>query len=73
MKYTAEIIIKEDIENVHKTLLPELNEGKRDRSDFNVHKTKEILKIEVNAADAVALRATLNNITKLLEVYEKIK
>ena len=73
MKYTADIIIKEDIEKVFKTLMPEMKEAKRDRSEFTIHKSKDELRIEVKATDSVALRATLNNITKLLSVYEKVK
>lgn len=72
MRYTAEIIATGDSSMLYDSLLPEVKEAKRDRSEFNIHKIKEGVKIKVSAADSVALRATLNNITKLLEVYEKI-
>lgn len=75
MDYTCELIINldsKDVEQFYKSLLPELENGERDRCDFTIHKLKDKIKININAKDSVALRATLNNITKLFTVYEKI-
>ena len=74
MDYTCELIINLDckeVEHFYKSLLPELENGERDRCEFSVHKLKDKIKINIKAKDSVALRATLNSITALLSVYEK--
>ena len=58
-------------EKIFKAFQPEIS--KRDRSGFSIVKEKDHLKFLVEAKDSVALRATLNSITKLLTVYEKVK
>jgi len=78
MHYQAEIIINDgaggikDLEKLYSALLPEIAQSSRDRSEFSVHKSKKQVKIVIKAKDSVALRATMNNITKLLTVYEKV-
>ncbi|MFH1439968.1 MAG: KEOPS complex subunit Pcc1 [Candidatus Woesearchaeota archaeon] len=80
MDYKGEIIINfgrmsdknKEAENLYQALFPELNQEKRDRSELFVDKLKDKIRICIVAADSVALRASLNNITKLLTVYEKM-
>jgi len=45
----------------------------KERSNFSVKKAKGRVIFEVKARDAVAFRATVNMITQLLAVYEKMK
>jgi tRNA threonylcarbamoyladenosine modification (KEOPS) complex Pcc1 subunit len=72
MNYTGQIIVeKGDVDKLYKALIPETMNTKMDRSEFTVQKKGGKLKIDIKAQDSVALRATLNNITKLLTVYEK--
>lgn len=71
MRYRAEIKINGDAEKIIECFEPELS--KKDRSSFDIKKQKDHVLIEVEASDSVALRATLNAITKLLTVYENIE
>ena len=72
MKILANIIVHDkNPEDLYKIFQPEISE--KDRSGFGIIKEKDCLKFEVKAEDSVALRATLNSITKLLTVYEKVK
>jgi len=70
MKYKSEIKVYGDIDKIIKSFEPET--GKKDRSKFSIKKEKDYVLFEIEATDSVALRATLNRITKLLTVYEKI-
>jgi tRNA threonylcarbamoyladenosine modification (KEOPS) complex Pcc1 subunit len=69
MRYHAEITANND-----KKLLKcfETEQGKEDRSKFEIKEEAKKIKFMIEAEDSVALRATLNSITKLLTVYEKI-
>ena len=71
MKYSSEIKVTGDIDKIIKCFEPEV--GKKDRSSFNIKKEKNHALIEIDASDSVALRATLNSITKLLTVYENME
>jgi len=71
MDYTAEIIIREDPDNIHKCLLPEIMN--RDRSTIKITKEKDVLKVLIEAKDAVAFRATMNHLTQTIAVYSKSK
>lgn len=72
MKISADITVYDRRpENILAVFRPEIS--KKDRSGFDVVKGKGCLKFLVEAGDSVALRATLNSITKLLTVYEKAK
>mgnify|MGYP002639910268 CR=1 FL=1 len=72
MDYTGQLIVeKGDVDKLFNALIPETMNSKKDRSEFTVEKANGKLKINIKAQDSVALRATLNNITKLLTVYEK--
>jgi tRNA threonylcarbamoyladenosine modification (KEOPS) complex Pcc1 subunit len=72
MNYSAEIRIKEEPDKVYYYLLPE-TESKRDRSNFTLKKGDKEVIIDVQAKDAVAFRATINTITQLLSVFQKVK
>jgi len=50
--------------------MPEQQQG--NRSSLKVTTTKDGLKLKIEAKDAVALRAELNSVMKLLVVNEKI-
>ena len=46
---------------------------KEERSNFKVARDGQKLKFTIEANDPAALRAILNSITKLFDVYEKMK
>jgi tRNA threonylcarbamoyladenosine modification (KEOPS) complex Pcc1 subunit len=71
MNYAVTIEIKKDPETIQKLFLTEVSE--RQRSKFTISKKKNSILFEVKAKDATALKSTLNNITELLTVYEKLK
>lgn len=71
MDYKAEIIIREDPENIQKCILPE--KINRERSSLKVKMGKEGLIVEIEAKDAVAFRASMNALTQALAVYAKSK
>lgn len=52
-------------------LNPGLEQGSHGRSEFSLERFDDHIKIRIKASDSVALRATLNNLTKLFTVYEK--
>lgn len=72
MNYSAEIRIREEPDKIYDYLLPE-TESKRDRSNFTLKKGDKEVIIDVKAKDAVAFRATINTITQLLSVFQKVK
>ena len=69
MKLKAEISVNSDAELLYKCFEPEIN--KWQRAEIKIKKNKDSLHFNIQAEDAVALRATLNSITALLSVYEK--
>ena len=71
MKLSATIILIEDIDKIYESLLPE--EKKIKRSEIKLTKDTDKLTITINADDAVALRASVNSVLKLLTIYEKMK
>ena len=71
MKYTAELKAYGDVEKIFECFKPEVEE--KNRSAFKITKKKDYVLFEIDAEDSVALRATLNSISKLLTVYEKIE
>jgi tRNA threonylcarbamoyladenosine modification (KEOPS) complex Pcc1 subunit len=73
MHYTCVITVKsKEVNKIFKALGPELKQQTRNRSEIFLQKLKDCLNIKINANDSVALRATFNNITKLLTVYDHI-
>jgi tRNA threonylcarbamoyladenosine modification (KEOPS) complex Pcc1 subunit len=72
MSISAEITFcDKDADRLFRTFQPEI--AKKDRSGFELKKEKDCVKFIVEAKDSVALRATLNSITKLITVYEKAR
>jgi len=70
MKYSA--ILTADIDPlVFEAIKPELENTGRSSIDITQKDNKIIFTVE--ADDSVAMRATLNGITKLLTVYENLK
>jgi tRNA threonylcarbamoyladenosine modification (KEOPS) complex Pcc1 subunit len=70
MKYRADISISENVDELYRCLLPEV--CTTGRAKVNLKKAKDKLIIEIDAKDAVALRAMFTGMTKLLEVHEKV-
>ena len=70
MKYQAEIIVFDGGDTLYKSLLTERLDSKR--SETTIKKDKKDVVFSIKASDSVALRATLNSITKLLDAYENI-
>ena len=70
MKLTAEIKVYGDPKIIYKCFEPELADKKR--SNFTITQKKDHVFFEIKAQDSVALRATLNGITKLITVYENL-
>lgn len=70
MKYKAEITFDCDNKLIKKCF--EGEQGNGERSNFKIEDTGNKVKFLADAEDSVALRATLNSITKLLTVYEKM-
>jgi tRNA threonylcarbamoyladenosine modification (KEOPS) complex Pcc1 subunit len=69
MNYIAQIIVK-DKANISKSLQPELRTDRRSSSEcFSEGKN---LVIKISASDAVAMRASFNSISKLMEITDKI-
>jgi tRNA threonylcarbamoyladenosine modification (KEOPS) complex Pcc1 subunit len=71
MKLTAEIKAYGNPKELAACFKPELADKKR--SNFKITEKKDHLLFEIEAKDSVALRATMNGITKLITVYEKVK
>lgn len=71
MNYVAQIRVYGDADKIARAFEPEIN--KKDRSEFKIEKQKDYVLFDISAKDSVALRATLNSITKLLTAFEKIE
>jgi len=68
----ASIEIDKNLDQIEEIFKPELEKASNERATLKIKKTGKKLIFYVNAADIVALRATLNSITKMLEVNYKI-
>lgn len=73
MKYRAVIEVFGDKDLVYECFKPEIKEVKKQRSSYEVKKRRGSVEFVLKAADIVALKATLNAISKMLEVLEKTK
>jgi len=56
-----------------KCFSPELRSMKHDRSTFRLEEHEDHVTFHVEAKDATAFRATLNSISKLITVYERMQ
>jgi tRNA threonylcarbamoyladenosine modification (KEOPS) complex Pcc1 subunit len=71
MNYSVRINARGDSKSLFECFAPE---GiKKERSNYTLKKTKTGIVLSINANDATALRATVNMITQLLAVYEKMR
>ena len=68
MKYFAQITVEES-GSLYECLNPEQMDF--DRSSFDIKQDGSKVIINIQAKDAVALRATINSFTQLIAVYEK--
>ena len=48
-----------------------LEANKQQRSSFTIEKKKTHIELKAEAEDAIAMKAALNSVTSLLEVFEK--
>ncbi len=71
MKYSASIKVTGNRESLLECFAPEGID--KERSKYSVKKQGGDVIFEVEAKDATALRATVNTITQLLTVHEKMK
>ncbi len=72
MSYSAIIKVKENPDIVFKAFQAEAKNSTAERSRYTIKKLKDCVEFHISAQDSIALRATLNSITKLFTVYEKI-
>ena len=71
MNYEADIKVYGDVDRIIKVFHSETE--KKDRSQFKILKKENYALFKITAKDSVALRATLNSISKLLTAYEKLE
>ena len=72
MKCKSEIRVYGDTKQIIRCFEAE-EKRKEDRSRLNIVEKKDHVLFEVEADDPTALRATLNGITRLLIVFEKME
>ncbi|HLC64563.1 MAG TPA: KEOPS complex subunit Pcc1 [Candidatus Nanoarchaeia archaeon] len=70
MRYRFTLEIDEDADILHKSLLPEVMQ--HERSLLRLEKDDK-LKVIMEAKDAVALRAVVTSLLKLISTHEKIR
>ena len=73
MKYTSTIVVSTHAKEIHTLFLAEQLQTINDRAKYELELVDTRLTFRIYAQDAVALRATLNAITKQLSVFEKMQ
>ncbi len=77
MKYSLHIDIGCEKENIEKLLKADIREeangSENGRSKITLRNDGEKLRVEIASADATALRASVNGVLKILQIYEKTK
>ena len=73
MIYSAKIRAYKNPAIIYKCFISESKNLKTNRSSYTIKKRKDYVEFDIKANDSIALRATINSITKLLTVYEKIE
>ncbi len=73
MKYSATITVQGSRELVFGAFSAENSEIKAERSSYTMRKEKGAVVFDVKASDAVAFRAAISSISKMLAVIEKAK
>ena len=71
MELEATITVRKNCADVEKLFRVELQHLQQERSGVTLTKKKQTLSFQIKAKDSIALRSTMNGITKLLTVYEK--
>lgn len=66
------ITVKGDPDTLTKLFAAEDHELSNNRARYTIASQEESIRFDIEADDAVALRAVLNAITKTLEVFEKM-
>ncbi len=72
MIYSVLLEAKGEEKELYRCIMPE-RRLREDRATLDIKKQKGKLIFKIEAKDSVALRATLNSLTKLFTVYEKMK
>lgn len=72
MNFCVRFFIDEHIDTLYKALLPEFTDNKFNRSKVSLKKHKGQLEIVIDAKDITALKANLNSVINLVEVFEKL-
>jgi len=70
MRYNLILTINEP--SAYELLEPDLQKVERARSSIRLSKKEDKVLVEIEAEDAVALRASVDSIVQLLKVYEKM-
>ena len=71
MRYNLILTINEP--STYELLEPDLRKVERVRSSIRLSKKEGKVLVEIEAEDAVALRASVDSIVQLLKVYEKMR
>jgi tRNA threonylcarbamoyladenosine modification (KEOPS) complex Pcc1 subunit len=70
MKYSLELTAS--AEDADKLIdVARLEEGKRDRAELAIEKKGKSVVFQVKSADHIALKASMNTVSKILSIYEK--
>jgi tRNA threonylcarbamoyladenosine modification (KEOPS) complex Pcc1 subunit len=70
MKYVCSFDVKSD-GKLYDALLPDVSSSKR--ASLHLEQKNDKLSITIKALDAIALKAFVSSVIKLLEVYEKVE
>lgn len=73
MNLSAEISVKENFHDLKKVFGAEEKTFKNQRAGYEIKKFKDKIVFRIKAKDSSSLRAVLNSITKLINVYEDAK
>ena len=73
MNIKAEIVVeeKENINALHNAIKPEIID--KERTQLKIEKQDDKVVMNIDSKDAVAFRATINSISQMLSVFEKMK
>jgi tRNA threonylcarbamoyladenosine modification (KEOPS) complex Pcc1 subunit len=72
MNFKVHFSIHENIDHLYDALLPEFKDNKYNRSKASFKKHKDKLEILIEAEDITALKANLNSVINLIEVFNKV-
>ena len=72
MSFEVHFFVDKNIDQLYDALLPEFKDNKYNRSRVSLKKNKDKLEILIEANDITALKANLNSVVNLIEVFNKI-